>query len=325
MIRWLLALALLAFAVQAKADELKPGYMAFMQESANMWSLSWKLPMRGGLTPRTSPILPKGCALHGTPQRTIAGGAVETRAAVHCSGSVSGKQIGMSEMLASQTDILVRVAPLDRPVQALRLTADNPRATIAAKPERWQVAKSYFGIGVEHILTGYDHLLFVLCLVLLLGGFWTIAKAVTAFTIAHSITLVASTLGFVGLPQAPVEALIALSIIFLAVEIVKKTPGQPRLSERQPWLVALLFGLLHGFGFAGALREVGLPESDVSTALLMFNLGVEAGQLLIVTGAIMVLFVLRRMAGPWEQSVLRFASYAIGTIASFWFIQRVLL
>jgi hydrogenase/urease accessory protein HupE len=323
MIRWLLALLALLAAGSARADELRPGYMAFTQESGNDWSLSWKLPMRGGLTPLTSPQLPRGCVLSGQAQRAIANGAVESRANVRCSGNVAGQTIGMSAMTASQTDILVRVAPLGRPVQALRLTAAEPAAIIAAKPDRLQVATTYFIIGVEHILFGYDHLLFVVCLVLLLSGFWTIARAVTAFTVAHSITLIGTTMGLFGLPQAPVEAVIALSIIFLAVEIVKKKPGEPRLSERLPWLVALIFGLLHGFGFAGALREVGLPESDVPTALLTFNLGVEVGQLLIVLVASAALAAIRRFSASWERPVLMVTSYGIGMIASAWLFERM--
>lgn len=325
MIRWLLALCLALIGVSAQADELRPGYMAFTQQSATDWSLSWKLPMRGGLTPQSNPILPDRCTKSGELSRLIANGAVETRVAVRCSGNVAGGKIGMSAMAASQTDILVRVAPLDRPAQALRLTADQPTAIIAAKPDRWQVAKTYFMIGVEHILFGYDHLLFVVSLVLLLGSTWTIAKAVTAFTVAHSITLIGTTLGLFGLPQAPVEAVIALSIMFLAVEIVKKQPEQTRLSERLPWLVAFVFGLLHGFGFAGALREVGLPESDVPTALLTFNLGVEAGQLLIVFAAMGLLALLRRFAASAAAPVLKFATYAIGITASFWFIERIIV
>jgi hydrogenase/urease accessory protein HupE len=324
MIRWLLSLLVLVAAGSAQADELRPGYMAFTQKSANDWSLSWKLPMRGGLTPQTNPILPKGCSVSDQPKRVIANGAVESRATFRCLGNVGGQKIGMSAMTASQTDILVRVAPLGRSVQTLRITAAQPTATIAAKPDRLQVAKTYFIIGVEHILFGYDHLLFVISLVLLLNGIWTIAKAATAFTVAHSITLIGTTMGLFGLPQAPVEAVIALSIIFLAVEILKKDPEQPRLSERLPWLVALVFGLLHGFGFAGALREVGLPESDVPTALLTFNLGVEAGQLLIVFAAIAVLVAIRRFAKNAAQPVIKFATYAIGITASFWFIDRII-
>jgi hydrogenase/urease accessory protein HupE len=323
-IRWLLVFILLLAAMPVRADELKPGYMAFEQTSASDWQLSWKLPMRGGLTPQTSPILPKGCLTIGELRRQIANGAVETRSAVQCIGDVSGGRIGMSDMTASQTDIIVRVAPLGRPALALRLTAAEPVATISAKPDQWQVAKTYFIIGVEHILFGYDHLLFVVCLVLLLNGWWTIAKAVTAFTIAHSITLIGTTMGLMGLPQAPVEAVIALSIIFLAVEIVKKDPARPRLSERLPWLVAFVFGLLHGFGFAGALREVGLPERDVPTALLTFNLGVEAGQLLIVFLALALVAGVRRFVSNAAQPLLKFVTYAIGITSSFWFIERLI-
>jgi hydrogenase/urease accessory protein HupE len=323
-IRCLLVLLSLLAATAAHADELRPGYMAFKQESAHDWSLSWKLPMRGGLTPATQPVLPKGCVMNGALQRMMQAGAIETRTAVACKGEVAGLRIGMSAMTASQTDILVRVTPLGRPVQALRLTADAPMATIIAKPGRWQVAQTYFVIGVEHILTGYDHLLFVVSLVLLLSGFWTIAKAVTAFTLAHSITLIGTTLGLFGLPQAPVEAVIALSIMFLAVEIIKQRPGEDRLSVRLPWLVAFIFGLLHGFGFAGALREVGLPESDVPTALLTFNIGVEAGQLLIVLATMAMVALLRRFAEGYSETVVKFASYAIGITASYWFIARII-
>ena len=166
---------------------------------------------------------------------------------------------------------------------------------------------------------------FVVALVLLLSGFWTIAKAVTAFTVAHSITLVGTTLGLLGLPQRPVEAIIALSIVFLAVEIVKKREGVPRLSERVPWVVAFLFGLLHGFGFAGALKEIGLPESDVPTALLTFNLGVEAGQLIIVAATIAIVAALRHLRPQAERPAILAATYGIGAVASLWLLERVLL
>jgi hydrogenase/urease accessory protein HupE len=194
---------------------------------------------------------------------------------------------------------------------------------VSAVPDRWQVARTYFVIGVDHIVYGFDHLLFVIALVLLLQSGWPVVKAATAFTLAHSITLIGTTMGLFGLPQAPVEATIALSIVFLAVEIVKAKPGEPRLSERLPWLVAFLFGLLHGFGFAGALREIGLPETDVPIALLTFNLGVEAGQLFVVALAMLIIAALRRFAPRALRPAVLASTYAIGTIASFWFIERV--
>jgi hydrogenase/urease accessory protein HupE len=323
-VRWWLVWFFLAvhFAAPASADELRPGYLEFSQTSAREWTLVWKSPMRGGVTPHTAPMLPDGCSTVGQPARKRLPAAFVMTYRIVCPGDISGKSIGLSGFDASQTDVLVRVAPLGRPVQALRLTAAVPSAEIRAKPDRWLVARTYFITGIDHIVFGYDHLLFVIALVLLLNGFWTIAKAVTAFTIAHSITLIGTTLGFLGLPQRPVESVIALSILFLAVEIVKKEPGRPRLSERLPWLVAFGFGLLHGFGFAGALNEIGLPESDVPTALLTFNLGVEAGQMAIVMATIAVLALLRRFAAPWMAPALQLAAYAIGTISAFWFIER---
>jgi hydrogenase/urease accessory protein HupE len=322
---WSAIAALFLITGTANADELRPGYLEFSQKGAVHWTLVWKAPMRGGVTPATQPVLPTGCSVLAPPQRAMGEMAVISTYKVRCSGRVAGKAIGLSNFSASATDVLVRVAPLERPVQALRLTAAQPSAMIEAKPYRWQVARTYFVIGVEHILFGYDHLLFVVALVLLLSGFRTIAWAVTAFTVAHSVTLVGTTLGLMGLPQRPVEAIIALSIVFLAVEIVKKKEGEPRLSERIPWVVAFLFGLLHGFGFAGALKEIGLPESDVPTALLTFNLGVEAGQLLIVTATMIALYALRTARPDWARPAVRVSGYAIGAIASMWLFQRILL
>jgi hydrogenase/urease accessory protein HupE len=322
---WLALATLILIAQPARADELRPGYLEFTQQSVGNWSLVWKAPMRGGVTPATQPLLPKGCTAKGEPKRAMGAMAVISTFKITCAGAVAGQSIGLSNFSAAQTDVLVRVAPLDRPVQALRLTAAASLVEIVAKPDAWQVARTYFEIGIEHIVFGYDHLLFVVALVLLLSGFRTIAIAVTAFTVAHSITLIGTTLGFLGLPQRPVEAIIALSIIFLAVEIVKKGDASPRLAERVPWVVAFLFGLLHGFGFAGALKEIGLPESDVPTALLTFNVGVEIGQLMIVGTTLALLWALRTVRPNWTRPAIHAASYAIGGIASMWLIERVIL
>ncbi|MBP7952261.1 MAG: HupE/UreJ family protein, partial [Sphingorhabdus sp.] len=283
MIRWLLCLIFLGLGVPAaQADELRPGYLEFTQSDAQKWVLVWKAPTKGGLTARTQPVLPADCAVVGNPIRTAFSGTVTSRFNISCKGDIAGKTVGLSNMDTAQTDILTRIAPLDRPVQAARITASNPMVTIAKDQQSAQIAWSYFVIGIEHILLGFDHLLFVIALVLLIGGGWATVKAVTAFTIAHSLTLAATIFGFVGLPQRPVEAVIALSILFLAVEIIKRDPAAPRYStsitSRAPWIVAFLFGLLHGFGFAGALQEIGLPQNDIPAALITFNLGVETGQ-----------------------------------------------
>ena len=320
--KWLLALLLMVAASPAAADELRPGYLELTQQDAQHWKLVWKAPVLGGLATHARPMVPPQCR-QSVPVARLQGAALVAESVLTCSKGLSGSEVGLAGMDAAFTDALVRIAPLGRPVQAARLTPGHATVMVASVPDRWDVARSYFVLGVEHILTGYDHLLFVVALVLLLGKLGVVVRAATAFTVAHSLTLVGTTLGVIGLAQAPVEALIALSIVFLAVEVVKQDPARLRLSERIPWLVAFGFGLIHGFGFAGALREIGMPEGDVPTALLTFNLGVEAGQLLIVALTLTVLFALRRLTPPALRPVKLAASYAIGITASFWFIQRL--
>lgn len=325
MTRWLTLILLVLLTAPASADELRPGYLEFTEAQPDQWSLVWKAPIKGGITPDTRPVLPGNCKATGEPTRELSGAAVITTQKVTCKGTVGGGKIGLSGFSASLTDVVARVVPLDEPVQTLRITAAEPVAQILREPSRWQVAGSYTVIGIEHIVFGWDHMLFVVALVLLLEGAWiTILKAVTAFTIAHSITLIGSTLGFVGLPQDPVEIVIALSIVFLAVEIAKREPGRLRLSQRAPWVVAFLFGLLHGFGFAGALREIGLPQGEVPVALLTFNLGVELGQLSIVAATLAVLGLLRKFGPRLELRAIRLMNFGIGAIASFWFVERIL-
>ena len=185
------------------------------------------------------------------------------------------------------------------------------------------MARTYFRLGVDHILSGFDHLLFVFALVLLIGDRWMLAKTITAFTVAHSVTLAGASLGYVSLPQKPVEAAIALSIAFVARELIKMKPGERRMSEAYPWVVAFAFGLLHGFGFAGALKETGLPQNDVPLALLTFNLEVEAGQLLFV-GVVLIAFAMARalMTVPVRPARLA-AAYVIGTVSMIWLVARV--
>lgn len=325
--KFMRALALLFFlaglAAPALADELRPGYLELTQSSAANWRMVWKAPIKGGLATNATPALPASCTAT-KPRRELVNGSVVALSNVTCKGALAGQKIGLKGLDATFSDALVRIAPLGRPVQAARLTPGKPLTMVMAEPQPAQVARTYFALGVEHILTGYDHLLFVVSLVLLLVGGWQVAKTVTAFTVAHSITLIATSLQLISVPRRPVEICIALSIVFLAVEIVKARPGAPRLSERIPWLVAFAFGLLHGFGFAGALAEIGLPEGEVPVALLTFNLGVEAGQLVIVSGGLFFLALLRRFASA-QLPLARIAlSYGIGSTAAFWLIERAL-
>lgn len=322
MMRLLLALVVaIAVAVPAQADEVRPASIDFTELTPGEWSLAWKQPVASGRQIELiMPVIPDMCEMVGEPRRSLGAAALLGNVDVRCNGDVAGGTIGLPQ-LAGMADALVRVAPLEREVQSHRLTASQPLAVIIARPDRWQVLRSYFAIGTEHILMGWDHLLFVIALVLLVSGGWNVVKAATAFTIAHSITLIATTLGYAGLPQRPVEALIALSIVFLAVELARGE--RETLTRRWPWIVAFGFGLLHGFGFAGALRAIGLPEGEVPAALLAFNLGVEAGQLLVIATVLVLLAVIQRLAPKAEAPALKFTTYAIGITAAYWLVDRV--
>jgi len=232
------------------------------------------------------------------------------------------------------TDVLVRIENLDSTTQVTRVTPSSPSFVVAAAPGALEVCRTYLVLGVEHILFGIDHLLFVLALLVLVKGWRKLVGTITAFTIAHSITLAAATLGFVHVPSKPVEATIALSIVFVACEIVHRRQGRSGLTEMWPWVIAFSFGLLHGLGFAGALREVGLPQNAIPLALFFFNVGVEVGQLLFI-GLVMAVITLavhaarkfsRRNVAPqtsfaWCENI---SAYAIGGVAAFWLIERTL-
>jgi hydrogenase/urease accessory protein HupE len=319
----ILLVCMIGCTAAAQADELRPGYLELTQRSASEWQMVWKAPIKGGLANNATPSLPKFCTV-ALARRAVVNGAVVAISDVRCARGLAGQPIGLTGLDATFSDTLVRIAPLGRLVQAARLTPDAPMAEVAVKADRAQVGKAYFVLGVEHILAGFDHLLFVLSLVLLITGGWQVAKAVTAFTIAHSITLIATSLHLLSVPRQPVEIIIALSILFLAVEIVKSRSGVQRLSERIPWAVAFAFGLLHGFGFAGALAEIGLPEGEVPVALLTFNLGVEAGQLLIVGAGLALLAAIRRIAAARLTQARTVMGYVIGSISAFWVIERAL-
>lgn len=327
MIRWLAVLwvcfALALVPDSARADELRPAYIEMTEQSPGQWSVLWKASTNSRLGQSGQVIIPANCKIEGERQREFAGSNILIRLDLRCDGSLQGQTVGLKGLALSTTDALVRIAPIDSAMQTLRLTPDQPVATLASPSIITNVAATYTIIGIEHILLGFDHLFFVLALVLLLKGGWLIAKTVTAFTVAHSITLVGTTLGWLSLPSQPVEAVIALSIIFLAVEVVKARPGDLRLSERFPWIVAFLFGLLHGFGFAGALAEIGLPEGDVPLALLTFNLGVEIGQLAIVAAALALLYGLRKFRVQWLHPAKTALAYGIGIISTYWFIERM--
>lgn len=319
----LCSLILIVFCTPARAHELRPGYLEITQNAGERYEIRFKVPARGDLRLRLYLRLPDGCRDAEPPHTERAGNAFMDRHAVTCAGGLAGKSVSVDGLAATFTDVVARVQLSGGHAQTVRLTPDAPHFVVAAAPVWHETALTYFGLGVEHILLGIDHLLFVLALLLLIRVPLMLVKAITAFTAAHSLTLIAATLGWAHAPQGPVEAVIALSIAFAAAEVLRHKDAPSGLCSQAPWVAAFVFGLLHGFGFGGALREIGLPQSDVPLALLTFNLGVEAGQLLFVAAVLTLVFATRKMPRIGHLPMRRATAYAIGGVAAFWFFERV--
>jgi hypothetical protein len=259
---------------------------------------------------------------HGLPERRQNGSRAEERREVVCEGGLAGRKVSIKGLTRVRTDVLVRVDYMNGGTESLRATPAAPRVTLAGQRNLFQVAATYLALGVEHILLGIDHLLFVVTLLLLVSGWRPLLGTVTAFTVAHSITLAGATLGLVSAPSALIESLIALSIVVVAAEVILLHRGEAGIAIERPWLIAFAFGLLHGFGFAGALSAVGLPSEAVPAALLFFNLGVEAGQLLFITALLLGARVLAMLGAASAIAWRPFMAYGIGTMAAFWAIER---
>jgi len=236
---------------------------------------------------------------------------------------IAGQGVRIDGLASTMTDALVRIEFLDGGEWVGRLTPGAPQAMIPARQAGWAVAVTYLKLGVEHITLGIDHLLFVLALILIVANTRQLIRAITSFTIAHSLTLAAATLGLVNVPLPPIDAAIALSIAFVAAEIIRAREGKAGIAARAPWVVAFVFGLLHGFGFAGALSEVGLPADHIPVALLFFNVGVEIGQLIFVAIVLALAAFFRLARHPLPRWAALAPPYLIGTLAMFWVIQRV--
>jgi hydrogenase/urease accessory protein HupE len=318
-----LVLAVGACLPAAQAHEVRPGYLEIRDAGADAFDVTWKVPASGEYRLSMYVRLPAKCT--GAPTSgTFAGGAFIERWRASCPGGLIGEKIAIDGLSATKTDVLARFNRTDGSTQTVRLSPEQTSFEATAEPDRWQVAKTYFALGVEHILLGIDHLLFVLGLLFLVGNWKRLVATVTAFTVAHSITLAAATLGIVQVPQTPVEATIALSVVFVAAEILHAARGQPGLTARAPWVVAFVFGLLHGFGFAGALRTLGLPPLDIPVALLFFNIGVEAGQLIFIAAVMGILSLVSRLARGRAEAMIRTpVAYVVGSMAAFWTVQRV--
>lgn len=312
------------FLSQVFAHEMQPGSLEVRQLTQERYEVIWRAPVYYRKPHPAKLQLPEQWKTVGEPTvKQLPNSALHRRVVSVPNGDVSGAVIRFIGLEATITDVFARFTWLDGAETTAIARPGRPWVDIVGKRSGWQVAGDYTLLGMEHILSGFDHLTFVLALLLIVRGGKRLLITVTSFTLAHSITLAAATLGVMWVPGPPVEATIALSILFLASELVKVNRGLPSLTALYPWIVAFVFGLLHGFGFAGALKDVGLPQHEVPMALLTFNIGVELGQLLFIAAVMAVLIVIRKLRSEWPLWAHQIPAYCIGGIAAFWFFERL--
>ena len=310
---------------EASAHESRPAYLQITEITADQYDVIWRTPLLSGMRLPVVLKLPDNLRDVRQPIVQELPDSLLERRKIEVTGGLSGKRIDFVGLQATITDVLVRVQMFDGTYSTSLVSPSRPWIDVATSRGLLGVAGAYLKHGIEHILFGYDHLLFVLALILIVRSARVLLLTVTAFTIAHSITLSLATLGVVRVPGPPVEAAIALSILLLACEIIRSKQGQVGLTAKWPWLVAFSFGLLHGFGFASALAEIGLPQRDIPLALFAFNVGVEIGQLIFIAIVLSALAFARRVKFPpvFERYASTVATYAIGIMAAFWFIERM--
>lgn len=307
------------------AHEVRPASIEIIEKS-DATRVMWRAPALGDYTLALTPRLSAGW-LDGVPAEQAATPQTLTRIwKIPAGGApLAGQTLRIEGLERTLTDVFVRVHWRHGDETVALLKPLHNEMVLAPGTGSGAAVREYFRLGVHHIWTGYDHLLYLVGLMLLVRRPRALLGVITAFTAAHSLTLALSVLGLVKLSPAPVEAAIALSILFVAVELRRGARGATDVAHRRPWLVAFLFGLLHGFGFAGALRAVGLPDGVIATPLLLFNLGIEAGQLLFVTALLLPYGLLMRRAPEAGGLITRFAPLAIGTMAAWWLIERVVV
>ena len=327
--RWQLAglmLAGLLVAAAAAAHEARPAYLELKETAAGQFSLLWRTPVLAGMRLPVALKVPDDVRNLKEPVvQELADSLVERRWIDAGPDGLAGRRIEFPGLQLTITDALVRVEMLDGRTWTTIVRPTQPWMAIAASQSGGEMAGTYVAQGIRHILFGADHLLFVLGLLLIVADRWMLLKTVTAFTAAHSITLAVATLGYAEVPTVPLNAAIALSILFLGPEIVRVWRGETSFTIRHPWVVAFAFGLLHGFGFASALGGAGLPRRELPLALVSFNVGVEFGQL----GFIALVLALERafvlLEIRWPRWVQALPGYAVGTLGAFWTMQRVAL
>ena len=315
----------LGAASAALAHEVRPGYLELRESDAATWALLWKRPTGGEVEIQIAPVVPQGCRLDSPDRQQLTPGAVVVRGTLSCDGGLAGKTLRIAGLETTVTDVLMRIQHADGRVESHLLRPATPSVTLGGVTSGLERALSYLQLGVQHILLGVDHLLFVLGLVLIVADRWMLVKTITSFTVAHSITLAIATLGYASAPLPPLNAAIALSILFLGPEIVRVWRGETSFTIRHPWVVAFAFGLLHGFGFASGLTAMGLPQAEIPLALLLFNVGVEIGQIAFVGLIVLLERAFQTLEIRWPRWAQALPGYAVGSLGAYWTIQRTLV
>jgi len=319
----LLAVMLLGVSI-ASAHEARPAYLEIKETAPRQYSVLWRTPVLAGMRLPIALRLPDDVKNLQPPKvEELADSVVERQWIDGGPNGLAGKRIDFPGLQLTITDVLVRVEMLDGRKWTAIVHPSQPYVEIAAAQTWLGVAGTYIVQGIRHILFGADHMLFVLGLLLIVKDRWMLLKTVTAFTVAHSITLAIATLGYAEVPVVPLNAAIALSILFLGPEIVRSWRGETSFTIRHPWVVAFAFGLLHGFGFASALTNAGLPRHELPLALVSFNVGVELGQLGFIALVLALERSFRILQIRWPRWVEALPGYTVGSLGAFWTIQRV--
>ncbi|HVO52723.1 MAG TPA: HupE/UreJ family protein [Thermoanaerobaculia bacterium] len=320
-----LAAAFAVAALPARAHENRPGFLEMEEKSPGVYAFLWKAPFGGETEIAIAPVLPPGCALATPDRQQLTSSAILVRGTLRCEGGLEGKTIVIEGLESTATDVLVRLRHADGRLESRLVGPAAPSVTLGGATTGAQRAAGYLKLGVEHILMGVDHLLFVLGLLLIVSDRWMLVKTITSFTLAHSLTLAVATLGFASAPLPPLNAAIALSILFLGPEIVRVWRGETSFTIRHPWVVAFAFGLLHGFGFASGLTAMGLPKAEIPLALLLFNVGVEIGQMFFVAVILVLERSFRTLEIRWPRWAEALPGYTVGSLGAYWTIQRTVM
>lgn len=307
------------------ADEIRPAFLELTQQSDTSYKVLWKKPSQGEAknSLKLEPLFPQSAQIRGVKKISKTGSATLESYVIENDGALINKPITIKGLETTSSDVLVRVHYLDGETEFIRVLPESPHFTLTHESGFFNMASTYFILGVEHILEGFDHLLFVLALLLLVGNIRILIWTITAFTLAHTITLMLASLDMIYFSSRAVEATIALSIVFVAAEVIYSMRGREHISKKYPWVIAFGFGLIHGLGFAGALKEIGLPQNEIVPSLIFFNVGVEIGQLIFVFAVLLLVWIVKKIV---TQGIFRKAemmtAYAIGSIAAFWLIER---